>query len=206
MKTLLSVLLFILFTASLACYPVNGSIQNNTNSNANAGQRPADNNKVGGQRTTLNEQGITSILPIDWRKDESTNADAGEFTWHGPDKAEFSIIVSYYKSEYGNHSIEEETDEDYRSLKKIGHEDVRLLEINGVRGVHFLPLDDERWKVREDGQPERDQYSFIRWTAQRMYKGKRQTILVILSSPVRSFSRYRDTLYGILNSIKFIQE
>ena len=201
MKLLLST---ILLTISLTCN-INNCAPANAGGDASDSQlTPTGNDKAGGARTTLDEQGLSFILPTGWRKDESAEADDGELAWRGLGKTKLSITVSIHKPEYGGRSIEEETERFYRVHKEGGSEDARLLEIGGVRGVHFL-VDGESWEVAS-GSPRRDFYRFIRWSAQRMYKGERQILSVILSAPVSSFSSQRDTLYGILNSIEFIQK
>jgi len=196
MKILLVISVFL--SAFVGCF-VKSATQGTVNQGA-----ATDNNQVAGQSFNLSEQGITLTLPKDWTRDESREADQGEFGWLGPEKMELSVIVNLYKSEYGNHPIEEETDKFYQDHKAGGSEDVRLLEINGVKGVHFLPGDDEMTKVR-GGKLEKDLYRSIKWASQRMYKDKRQIIFVTLTCPVSSFSKHRETLYSILNSLKFTQ-
>jgi Biopolymer transport protein ExbD/TolR len=177
-------------------------VQTSANGHADASRRASDNNHgAGGQRVTLSEQGISFVQPVGWRRDESAEANEGEFAWHGPDRTMLRVQVAFARPEDTSGSIEEETDRFYRDHKEGGSEDVRLLEIDGVRGVHFL-VDDE-WPY---GGYEMERSRFIRWSGQRMYRGRRQIIFAVLSSPVRSFSRHRATLYGILNSIRFIRE
>lgn len=201
MKILLSLILLI---SSVACTSTKPTTQSNANGNVDADQTSlAATNKVEGQTISLNEQGISFILPTDWRKIEAAESDEDTFTWRGPDKTGLSINVSLYRPEYGNRSIEEETDYFYSRHKEGGSEDLRLLVISGVRGVHFL-VDGESWEVIND-RPEKDLYRFIKWSSQYMYKGKRRIMIATLSGPVTSFSKHRETLYGILNSISFIQ-
>jgi hypothetical protein len=207
MKTLLYV---ILLASSLVCNPVNSAAQTNINRNANTGRRASDNNnKAGEQRVTLNEQNISFILPTGWRRGKAPGfrLRPGEdsIIWLGPDRTMISIDVGFA----GNlsRSIEQETDAYYRTHRN--REDARLLEINGVRGVHYL-VDYEWSYLIDDERPhqgfEMELSRFIRWQGLRMHRGRRQNIVVQLSAPVRSFSGHRDTLYGILNSIRFIRE
>ncbi len=155
--------------------------------------------QAGVQTVALNEQGIFFTLPTYWRKEEeTTEADRGRFIWHGPDDTRFSLNISLYKPEYGNRSIEDETNSFYQDHKQGGSEDVRLLEIDGVRGVHF-----RRDSEGLDKRYQPDMPKSIKFSAQRIYKGQRQIIFIDLSSPARSFPRHQAVLYGILSSIKF---
>ena len=62
-------------------------------------------------------------------------ADRVSFRWRGPNNTRFGVNVSMYEPEYGNRSIEGETNSFYRDHK--GDEDLRFLEIDGVRGRAF---------------------------------------------------------------------
>jgi hypothetical protein len=164
---------------------------------------PQVNQATSGERTALNEQGISFVLPAGWHYE---GADIGEgelegndgFTWRGPDETSFSIDAGFARPEdtissvEGETAIEEETNSFYRMHRDGGSEDVRLLEIDSVRGVHFIAGDDID--------------KSIKWAYQRMYRGRRQVVFVTLTSPTRSFNRHRERLYGILNSIRFIRE
>lgn len=179
--------------------------------NDNASRRASDNNNMaGGQRVTLNEQGISFILPTGWHRDDRPlpirlRRGEGLFTWLGSHRTGIEINIGFA----GNlsRSIEQETDAYYRTHRNA--EDARLLEIDGVRGVHFL-VDLEGWFLVDDERPhegfEMALSRFIRWQGLRMHRGRRQYIIVELSAPVRNFNEHRSTLYGILNSIRFIRE
>jgi hypothetical protein len=158
---------------------------------------------VGGRALTLAGQGINLTLPAGWRKDGDAEVGEGEYRWLGPGGAELSIAISPYRPEYGGRSVKEETEEFFKAHKEGGSQDVRFLEIDGVRGVHFL-VDDEVWKLR-GGNPHREFYRFIQWSSQRTYKGRRQVITVSASAPVQSFRAQRDALYAILTSLKFLR-
>lgn len=58
-----------------------------------------------------------------------------------------------------------------------------------------------------DGYDERSRpeaQKVIHWAGQRIYKGERQVIILELLSPAGRFDRHRATLYGILDSIRFV--
>lgn len=192
----------ILLTFLLAQCTTAGNLSSNISDNNSGNQNTsADSGKASGQTVRLKEQGISLTLPAGWSKDENCPAGEGEFCWLGPDGTKISFSVSIYKPEYGNRSIEDETNSFYQDHKQGGSEDVRFLEIDGVRGVHFRGDVED---FDESYRPETKE--LIHWAAQRMYKGKRQIIFVTLTSPSKSFPAHRDILYGILNSIKFTQD
>jgi biopolymer transport protein ExbD len=158
-------------------------------------------NRATWRTATLAGHGMSLSFPVGWHnEDESRETDRSEFSWRGPGNCKVSVSVSLYKPEYGNRSIEEETNSFYEDHKRGGSEDARLLEIDGVKGVHF----------RGDFEGLNEHYEpglrkFIKWDAQRLYNQKRQIIFVDLSGPAENFGKDQDVLYGILQSIKFTQ-
>lgn len=165
----------------------------NTNVNSSSSQKI-------GRTVTLKQQGISLTIPIGWHKDsESIETDHSSFVWRGPNNGRLAVNVSIYKSEWGNRAIDDETNTFYHEHK--GDEDLRLLEIDGVRGVHFRrdwDTFDERY------QPELDK--LIKWAGQCMCSGKREVIFVDLSCPAKTFTKDKDTLYSILQSIRLNQD
>jgi hypothetical protein len=149
-----------------------------------------------GMTITWAEKGMSFTVRQNWHRDKMD--EDGEMTWVGPGNARILIRVAPYKPEYGYTSIEYETDKFYEDHKKYGEEDLRYLEINGIRGVHYL-RDEKGWDESYHPQDEK----VIIWDAQRMYKGRRQIIFVNVRSPAKAFTKDRDTLYGLLQSIKF---
>jgi biopolymer transport protein ExbD len=134
-----------------------------------------------------------------WRRDLESD-DNSERAWISRDNSRFSVRVAPYKAEYGNGSIEDETNQFYQDHQKGGEADLRYLEIDGIRGVHYL-RDEKGFDKNYAPQDEK----LIIWNAQRLYKGGRQIINVRVSSPTQDFTKDRDTLYGLLQSIKFTQ-
>jgi biopolymer transport protein ExbD len=208
MKRALSITVFALSLAlwSVGCKKSAG----HTNVNASRSQYASLNdNQAGGRTVTLKEQGMSFAIPVGWRKDdESIEVERVSFGWRGPDNTSFALSVSMYrpedKPEYGNRSIEDETNSFYRDHK--ADEDLRFLEIDGVRGVHFRrDSEDWNWDALKNSRYQKELHAFMKWNAQRMYGGKRQVISADLSCPARSFAKDQDTLYGILQTITFTQ-
>jgi len=145
------------------------------------------------------ETGMVFTLIEGWRRNFESD-DNSERAWISTDNSRFSVRVTPYKAEYGNRSIEEDMNGFYQDHKKGGDEDLRYLEINGIKGVHYLRAE----KGFDKNYASQDEKRII-WNAQRMYKGGRQIINVTVSSPTQEFTKDRDTLYGLLQSIKFTQ-
>ena len=145
------------------------------------------------------ETGLAFTLLQGWHRDDDGEDDEGR-SWVGPGNSKFSVSVHVYQPEHGNRSIEDETNDFYEDHKRSGEEDLRYLEIDGVRGVHYL-RDEKGWDQNYQPQDEK----FIIWNAQRMYKGARHIINARVSSPTNNFTKDRDTLYALLQSIKFTQ-
>jgi hypothetical protein len=146
------------------------------------------------------ETGLSFALQPNWRMDDDTD-DNSQRTWRGPNNTRFFVMVMLYTPKAGNRSIEEEMKNFYEAHEGAGEEDLRYLEVDGVNGVHYL-RDEKGWDQNYQPQDQR----FITWVAQRLYKGKRQTINITLSSPSRNFAKDRETLYWLLQSIRFRRE
>ena len=86
----------------------------------------------------------------------------------------------------------------FKTHENSGEDDLRYLEVDGVKGVHYL-RDEKGWD--ESYRPQDQKH--ITWIAQRKYNGTRQIIMVTLSSPSRNFAKHRETLYWLLQSIRF---
>jgi hypothetical protein len=80
-----------------------------------------------------------------------------------------------------------------KTNKKIGkYDEVRWLELDGVRGVGF----------RESVQERPDDIRRLEWQAYRKYAGSTQLVTMILSTNSGNFQKHQDELYGILYSTR----
>ncbi len=173
-----------------------------TNNNSNKSQTASAENKTEGWQTVRWEkQGMTFTLPPDWRKDDSfpdNEAKEGEFltssslTWTGPLKQSLEVSVQTGAKDFPM-SAEEMLEKDYeidQGLKREGKipiEDLRYLEIDGVKGEYFRQ-DTQRLKLS--------------WITYRHYNGKAQHLFVTLHGPQEGL----DMLLKILNSTKVAHE
>lgn len=166
-----------------------------SNKTADEQQNAPPDNAATGQTVALSEQGISFRLPKDWQNDgEPLATDRAWFQrWNGPDKLVLTVYISDYKPEYKQDSIKDSLNNYYNEQKRSGGKDVRYLEINGVRGVHYQSALDEVKTLA------------VKWGAQYIYKGKRRILEMSLLCPNSNFTTRREELYGILNSIQFLQ-
>jgi hypothetical protein len=96
----------------------------NTNVNASRSQDASVNdNQVGRRTVTLKEQGMSFMIPVGWHNnDEYTETGHSSFGWRGPGNIRFALSVSMNKPEdkpeWGNRSIEDETNSFYQDHKR----------------------------------------------------------------------------------------
>ena len=85
--------------------------------------------------------------------------------------------------------------ESAKTQQKIGkYDEVRWLEIDGLRGVGF----------RESKQEMAGDIRRLQWQAYRTYAGSTQLVNMILSTNSGDFAKHEDELYGILYSTKVV--
>lgn len=145
-----------------------------------------------GQEVKWDQQGITWTLPANWKKVSVSN----ESFSYGGDGAFLTVAVSVMPQ------MEKLTDisikamhEGAKTNQKIGKNDeVKWMEIDGVRGVQF----------RESKPEMADDIRRLEWQAYRTFAGSTQLVTLILSSNGANFPKHEDELYGILYSTKLV--
>jgi hypothetical protein len=155
--------------------------------NPNAAQAAAIAN---GQTVTWDQQGITWTLPTNWKKNDVRNE---TLSYSGGD-AHLSVNISVMPqmADLVDTSIKAMY-EAARTEQKVGkYDEVKWLEIDGVRGVEF----------RESVQERPDDIRRLEWQAYRTFAGSTQLITLILSTDSGKFAQHQDELYGILYSTK----
>ena len=146
----------------------------------------------GGQTVKWDQQGITWTLPAHWKKQDVRNE---SFSYNG-NGAFLTVAISVMPS------MEDLTDVSIKAMhegaktnQKIGkYDQVRWLELDGVRGVGF----------RESKPEMADDIRRLEWQAYRKYAGSTQLITLILSSDGANFPKHEDELYAILYSTKIV--
>ena len=136
------------------------------------------------------EQGITFTVPIEW-KPMSANKDMFN---HGSPLTGF--LIGSVSNMPANFPVETSLNAVYESsldkMKLDEYENVRWLEIDGVKGIEWIESPPE-----EDGDTRRHQ-----WIAFRNYQGQTQQLTIILSTKNADFDDQRDVFAAILYSMK----
>ncbi len=147
---------------------------------------------AGGKEVKWERQGMSWTIPSDWA--EQAN-DAHMFMMRSPGEGGASLIVNIAPMDEG-YPIESAIQAQFQqaeSRAKNGQVDeVKWVEIDGVKGVQFREANPER----ADGSRR------LQWMAYRKYLGQLQLINLMLASQGKDFDRHRDTMYGILYSMK----
>jgi hypothetical protein len=145
-----------------------------------------------GQEVKWDQQGITWTLPPNWSKNEVRNE---SFTYSGKG-AHLTVAISVMPQmkDLAETSIKAMM-EAAKTNKKIGkYDEVKWLELDGVRGVAF----------RESKQEMPGDIRRLEWQAYRTFAGNTQLITMILSTDSGEFAKHEDELYGILYSTKVV--
>lgn len=198
--------LFALLSVALACNLMNRKGSNTNSSSSSGTSTTSDGEPVekanptaaqqaaiaNGQPVTWEQQGITWTLPANWRKNDVRSE---SLSYSGGDM-HLSVNISVMPQmanlvEQSNKAMYEAA----KTQQKIGkYDEVRWLELDGVRGIAF----------RESVQERPDDIRRLQWQAYRTYAGSTQLINMILSTNSGDFSKHQDTLYGVMYSTKVV--
>jgi len=145
-----------------------------------------------GQTVTWDQQGITWTLPANWKKMDVRN----ESLSYGGGGAFLTVAISTMPQMKDLVGVSiKAMHEAAKTQQKIGkYDEVRWLELDGVRGVGF----------RESKQEMTGDIRRLEWQAYRTFAGNTQLITMILSTNSGDFSKHEDELYGILYSTKVV--
>jgi hypothetical protein len=145
-----------------------------------------------GQEVKWDQQGITWTLPANWKKQDVRN----ETLSYGGNGAFLTVAISVMpQMESLVDTSLKEMFESAKLQQKIGkYDEVRWLELDGLRGVGF-----------REAKPEMaDDIRRLEWQAYRKYAGSTQLVTLILSTNGAGFPKHEDELYGILYSTKVV--
>jgi hypothetical protein len=178
----------------------------NSNSSSSSGTTTVDGERVekanptaaqtaaiaNGQTVNWDQQGITWTLPASWKKMSVTT----EGFSYGGDGAFLTVAVSVMPQMQSLTDVSiKAMHEAAKTNQKIGkYDEVRWLELDGVRGVGF----------RESKQEMAGDIRRLEWQAYRTYAGNTQLVTMILSSDSGNFPKHQDELYGIMYSTKLV--
>ena len=147
---------------------------------------------AGGQEVKWDQQGITWTMPANWKK-LSVTTEGFSYSGNG---AFLTVNISVMPQMENLTEVSlKAMHEGAKTNAKIGKNDeVKWLELDGVRGVQF----------RESKPEMADDIRRLEWQAYRKYAGFTQLVTVILSSDGGKFPQHEDELYGILYSTKLV--
>ena len=152
---------------------------------------------AGGQTGSWDRQGISWSVPPKWTR---ISNDANNFTWHSSGGDAANLIVTVSAGMADNFPTEVSLKETYNGAKtrmKNGElDELRWLEIDGVKGVQF-----------RESNPERpDGIRRMQWIAFRKFAGQTQQLNITLSSTGKGFPGRENEMYGVLFSMKVAHE
>ena len=147
----------------------------------------------GGQEAKWDQQGITWTVPAGWKKQ---TVETKMFTYGAPGNSAFLIASISTMDESFPTAISLKAYYDSTATRKKNGEvdELRYLEIDGVKGVQF----------REANPEKPDDIRRLQWIAYRKFAGQTQMVNLILSGSGKSFPTRQDELYAILYSTKLV--
>jgi len=144
-----------------------------------------------GQTVKWDQQGITWTMPANWKKSEVRN----ETLSYGGDGAFLVVNISTMGSSFPTDVSIKAMHEGAKTEQKSGkYDEVKWLELDGVRGVEF----------RQSKQEMAGDIRRLEWQAYRTYAGQSELITMILSTSDSAFPKHEDELYGIMFSTKVV--
>jgi hypothetical protein len=157
--------------------------------NPTAAQRAA---LEGGQEVKWDQQGITFMIPANWRK---VSVEKLSFNYGTPPTF-LGVSISPMAEDFPVDASINAFYQGAETRMKNGEVDqLKWLELDGLRGVQF----------RESNPDKPDDLRRLQWMAYRKYAGQTQLINIILSSDGQTFPKAEDALYGVLYSTKIVQ-
>lgn len=145
-----------------------------------------------GHEAKWNQQGITWIVPANWKQNTATN---DSFQYGSGDGAFLIVSISAMASDFPTDLSLQAFHSGAKVRQKNGEVDeVKWLELDGTRGVEF----------RESKPEAADGIRRLQWMTYRKFAGQTQLVNFILSSQGDNFIKHQDELYGILFSTKIV--
>jgi len=140
--------------------------------------------------TKWDEQGISWKLPAGWKK---MDVKKETFNYSSPDLAFLLVNISPMSPDFPvDSSTQAYYDQALQQLKNGKYENVRYLEIDGVKGVEWT----EAMPEEKDGARRHQ------WMGYRNYLGQTQLLNVMLSTKGTNFEKHRDDFPAIMYSMK----
>ncbi len=150
----------------------------------------------GGQEVKWDQQGMSWTLPSGWKKQ---TVETKMFVWSNSggakDLGSLIVNISPMAEDFPTDISLKAFYDGAVNRKKIGEvDDVRWLEIDGVKGVAF----------REAVPESPDDARRLQWLTYRKFAGQSQMVNLMLATAGRSFEQRQDAFYAILYSTKLV--
>src|SRR5947207_6117370 len=150
---------------------------------------------AGGQTIKWDQQGMSWTLPAKWTKVTDERDSFAARSPGGFDAANLIVSISPMADNFPTDISLKATYDGAKTRLKNGEVDeVKWLEIDGVKGVEF----------RESNPEKSDDFRRLQWLAYRKYSGQVQMVNVMLSSNGKGFAEHQDAMYGVLLSTKLV--
>lgn len=147
----------------------------------------------GGESVKWDQQAISWTLPAGWKKQ---TVETKQFTYGAPGNSAFLIAsISPMGEDFPTAiSLKAFYDGEVTRKKNGEVDELRYMEIDGVKGVQFREVNPEK----------PDDIRRLQWIAYRKFAGQTQMVNIILSSNGKNFPGRQDELYAILYSTKLV--
>ncbi|MDQ5846499.1 MAG: hypothetical protein M3539_14510 [Acidobacteriota bacterium] len=150
---------------------------------------------AGGQTVKWDAQGMSWTVPANWKE---TSNESKMLVWRSPGGSEAAnLIVSISPMDESfptESSIKAFYDGAKTRFKNGEVDDVKWVEIDGLKGVQF----------REANPEKPDDFRRLQWLAYRKYAGQVQMVNLMLSSNGTGFQKHQDAMYGVMYSTKLV--
>jgi hypothetical protein len=148
---------------------------------------------AGGQEIKWNEQGMSWTVPSKWTKVSDEEKSFLVRSPGGDEAANLNVNISSMDASFPVEiSLKANYDGQQTRLKNGELDQLRWLEIDGVKGVQF----------RESNPRKPDGFRRTQWIAFRKYAGQVQMVNVMLSTNGKGFPEHENEIYGVLYSTK----
>ena len=150
---------------------------------------------AGGQEIKWDQQGISWRIPPKWTKVSDDKNNFLARSAGGSEAANLIGTISRMDDNFPTESSLQATYESNQQRLKHGEIDqLRWLEIDGVKGMQF-----------RESNPERpDGIRRMQWIAFRTFAGQVQEVNIMLSSSGKGFPGHQDEANGVLYSMKLV--
>jgi hypothetical protein len=150
---------------------------------------------AGGQTAKWDQQGMSWTVPPQWKQ---TTNESKELLWRSPggsDAANLIVNISPMDESFPTDiSIKAFYDQAKSRMKNGEVDEVKWLEIDGLKGVQFREANPEKpHGIRR-----------LQWMAYRKYAGQVQLVNLMLSSSGSGFPKHQDAMYGVMYSTKVV--